>query len=63
MDELRGKTHGLDDGKVICGSTTDKLISEKCGRLSQSTHVTTEVKPKGEASTIKCTLESPKILC
>jgi len=62
MDELRGKVHGLDDGTIICGSTAEKFIGEKYRRLSQSTHVTTEVKPKRKTSTIKGTLESPEIL-
>jgi len=61
MDELCGKIHGID-GEIICGSTTDKFVSEKYRRLDQSIHVTAEVKPKRKASTIEGTLESPGIL-
>jgi len=62
MDVFCGAMRRLDDGVIICGNTTHELVSEECESRRQTTHITTEVKPKRKASTIEGTLESPGIL-
>lgn len=51
----------LDDDVITCGNTAHDLINKENGSWRQTTHITTEVEPKGKASTIKGTLETPKI--
>lgn len=61
MDEPRCKVYGIGSDVIICGSTVRGFVNKECGKQSQTTHIATEVEPKRKASTIKGTLETPKI--